>query len=67
MVDFVMNRANNQVDKANWLFNNMLKYSRGTYYVREINLHKQKFDDLHKKFTLSEEKCRTLYSGMKEL
>jgi len=37
MVDAVMNKANSQVDKANYLFNSMLKYTRGTYYVRELN------------------------------
>jgi hypothetical protein len=67
MVDAVMNKANSQVDKANYLFNSMLKYTRGTYYVRELNQYKKNYDELAKKFELSEEKCRTLYSGLKEL
>ena len=51
-----LDKADQQLMTANRLFNTMLKFSRGTYYVREINKHKDEYDSLMQRFHWSEQK-----------
>ena len=53
-----MGKSEKQLSQALRLFEAKLKFSRGSYYVREINQRQKDYDHLKKKYELSEKKLQ---------